>query len=753
MSDYKLDILLSAVDKASSVIDFVKNKLGALGKAAQQADKMIQIGKNMQQSGSMTLAAANKMQNGLTSVLSPAAAFQKGMGEISTLIPGQAKQIGQLKGELLKLAAVYPENEMNNFTDGLYNTISAGVPAAQSLRFLESSAKLAAAGVTDINTVVDGSTAVMKAYGIEWEKADKINTLFFKTMKLGKTTVPEVSHAIKGVAATANAAGVDIKDSFAVFSTLSGVTGSTNEVGTQFKAMLSNIIIPSKKAQDLAKELGLEFNVTALKTKGLGGFMADLADKTGGNIETLGKLFGSTEALNAVSALTGNQLGVLKTNMAEMRKNTDPVSTGFTTMAQTMEHSLASMSKASTILKIIIGDQLAPVIDFAAKIIGTVATKLQMMAQNNPGLTRVAVVLFAGATAVLTFAGATMFATGTLISMYGQMLKGIGGILKFSGWLKTGILRIITFGKSLLISGVAGIKSFASSLLTGAATALSSFVGAMGTAIASAWSFTVALLANPITWIVIGVMALIGGLVYLAMNFDVVKNVFISVWEVLKSGIGWIFENLWFLLGPLGLIVHYWDNIKSALLSFWDVAKSVFSDVLSWLKSIMDYTINIINSIGKFLGLVDDTADKESEIRLKKTIETIPTDPSANLLSGALEGPTGSFLNNTEKMTANIPAVSTIPALQTKLNPAAINTSIPSMDDLKRNMSVKSSIGNEANSNLPSAGGTGGSLRSTGKALIENLTIHIKNTAESDYKSIGEKVAKAIESELEAYAF
>ena len=103
----------------------------------------------------------------------------------------------------------------------------------------------------------------------------------------------------------------------------------TSQAITAIKAALSNIIKPSSEAQKATEELGIEFNATALRSQGLSGFMQTLQDATGGNIETMGRLFGSTEALNGVMVLAGDSSGIFADSLDAMADRSGATAVAF----------------------------------------------------------------------------------------------------------------------------------------------------------------------------------------------------------------------------------------------------------------------------------------------------------------------------------------------------------------------------------------------------------------------------------------
>lgn len=92
-----------------------------------------------------------------------------------------------------------------------------------------------------------------------------------------------------------------------------------------------------------------------------------------------------------------------------------------------------------------------------------------------------------------------------------------------------------------------------------------------GTVVPAVWSFTAALLANPITWVVIGIVALIAILVLLINHFDLVK----AAWETVTKWLGDRVHDVGAFFSWLGDMIPKWigaafDWIKNA---FWTVVQ------------------------------------------------------------------------------------------------------------------------------------------------------------------------------------
>ncbi len=255
------------------------------------------------------LATAGAAIYGITRTLSSAAressTFATALAEVSTLLD-DTSQLDGLRREVERLSLEFGGDVTTN-AKALYQIISAGASdAAQATELLTASNKLAIGGVTDVATAADGLTSIINAYGAAAGGANNVSDAMFTAMKAGKTTIGELSASIGQVAPMAAQAGVGIEELLGSVAALTKGGVATTEAMTQVRAILTAVVKPSSQAAKMAKELGLEFNTTAVRSKGLASWLQEVKDKTGGNEEVMSQLFGRVEALNAVFALTGN---------------------------------------------------------------------------------------------------------------------------------------------------------------------------------------------------------------------------------------------------------------------------------------------------------------------------------------------------------------------------------------------------------------------------------------------------------------
>lgn len=219
----------------------------------------------------------------------------------------------------------------------------------------------------------------------------------------------------------------------------------------------------------------------------------------------------------------------------------------------------------------------------------------------------------------------------------------------------------------LIALGVTGVGI---AMQIAAAGGLAAFVAGMWPAVTAAWAFTTALLANPITWVVVGIALLIAAIVALVMNWDAIVKWIGDVWNgfmgwlsdsfnsiatwwndlwtgvgkfvsdvwngivswvsgVVSGFLGWFRDNwmmiLGFLTGPFGLaiawIVKNWDGIvkffsdslgkiggffTTVFKGIGDTVRGVFEGIVSFIKGAINSVIDIVNGAIDGINSVGD---------------------------------------------------------------------------------------------------------------------------------------------------
>ena len=263
--------------------------------------------------------------------------FEYAYAKVKTLADTTLRSFEDIRSSVLN-ASNDIGKASSSIADAYYQALSASVSTGDLDTFIAPLNKLAEAGFTSLETAVDGASTIINAYGLSLKETEKIANEFILTQNLGKTTVDELASSIGNVAPTAKGAGVAIEEVFSSLATTTAQGIATSESITGLKATLSAISKPSVEASKYAKELGVQFDNTAMQSKGFGTFLQDLYASVDGDASALYKLFGSVEAVNTVLSLTSEE-GANKYNssLEQMRNASGTLDEAFSTMSDTVQ--------------------------------------------------------------------------------------------------------------------------------------------------------------------------------------------------------------------------------------------------------------------------------------------------------------------------------------------------------------------------------------------------------------------------------
>jgi TP901 family phage tail tape measure protein len=360
----ELAIVLKAFDQASGVFSKTHKRINKMAKAVQSAGKKMSIGFT---APFVAMAGAS---------LKAASTFDKGMSNVSTLIDTNVESMEEMSQAVLDMSTATDQAAvpLEDMTGALFDIRSAGVSAADSISVLSSAAKLGVAGLGTTKQAADLGTSAINAFGLEGAEATRVFNTFFTATKKGKTTIAELSQGFGGVAGTVAANNIELDEFVAITAALTTTGLKASEAYTQQKAVLSGLTRVTKQSRKVFKKLGAKDFPDLVKKSG--GFQAAIEKVSGavdGNKGKLLKLLGSTEALNAVIAITGKQGQTAADALDEMRSGADNLGEAFEKQNKTAAAGMQRTKNAINKAAISLGKILGPVASKVAAIITKVA--------------------------------------------------------------------------------------------------------------------------------------------------------------------------------------------------------------------------------------------------------------------------------------------------------------------------------------------------------------------------------------------
>ncbi len=382
--------------------------------------------------------------------------FNAGMANVASLIPGNAKRVRELTGEVQKLRIQLGVTGQDA-TQGLYQTISAFGDTSDTMRIMEINAKAAKGGVASLTDAINLTSAVTKAYGDT--SADAIqNTadLALLTVRLGQTTFPELAGSIGAVTPLAKALGVSQKELFAVMATGLGVTGGAAEVATQFRGILQALMAPTADMTALMKSLGYENGQAMLKQLGVVGTLQKIQQAAKDSGKPLQAYISQIEGQTLALSLAGPQAEDYRKKLEEMGKASGTTNAAFKEQADGVNWLGQKLKQAGELGKVAMEKLgfVGPLITLGATISQVVTTvnifRMAKLASAAAITTETAAL---GANTEAQLANAAAQGTGAAVGRVGIGARALGA----GGSLLTGIGGTVGVGGGLAGLGVAGV--------------------------------------------------------------------------------------------------------------------------------------------------------------------------------------------------------------------------------------------------------------------------------------------------------
>ena len=525
----KLIFSIGLIDKAS----------GPASKITSKLDKLFQTARAGMANMAAGAAGLFAVGYGLKSFLGPAIEMERALGEVRSLgVYGQALQTLE---RTAYTTSIQYGGSASEFVRASYDIQSAiaGLHGNELPAFTRASAILAKGTKSDTAVITDYMGTM---YGIFQKTATGMGRAKWVDMLAGqtatavqmfKTTGGEMAASFANLGAEAQSHGVGMAEQMAILGTLQATMSGT-EAGTKYKSFLAGV----GKAQDT---LGMQFT----DSQGRMLPMLDILEKLRGRFgaidtvaesDLLQKAFGRKEAVGLMKLLMQNTDG-----LASSIENLGNV-TGLeraAKMAAEIADPWERLSAAGSAAKSTLGRVLQPVLNPLIEKLIAGGETIVRWTELFPALTRVV-----GAGVLAIFA---MIAAVSTLALVGGIAQ-----LAMAGW---GVAMVTGQGIMFVLSG------------------------AMKAVTLATWLFNAALWANPITWIVAAVIALIA---------------------------------------VVGALIYYWDDVTAAVDKFTKKIRTAF-DLLTGSKA-----YKVMKTILSFtpLGLLGKAASASVNLLGTATSET-----------------------------------------------------------------------------------------------------------------------------------
>ena len=265
---------------------------------------------------------------GIRQIAQDTAALENSIRAASTLFGDVSVNVSNLRDRILSLSSEtgIAADQIGN---ALYEALSSGVPVTEdmgiAMDFLRSSAAAAKGGFADLSETVTATAAVINAYGLSVEDAERVQGVMIQTQNLGMTTIGQLASSLAQVIPTASAFGVSFEQIGAALATSTAAGTQTSQAITGLNQLLSEL---GKQGQVGAENLALaaeaaglgattftELTASGMTLAEILTVMEDYAESTD---KTLIDLFGSVEAGRTALQLAGANTERFESNLEAM---------------------------------------------------------------------------------------------------------------------------------------------------------------------------------------------------------------------------------------------------------------------------------------------------------------------------------------------------------------------------------------------------------------------------------------------------
>lgn len=572
MADVSTKWVLNLVDKVSNPLKKVQHGIERATKSSKglsqsfnaialRAVAFQQIGQTFTQLG-----------NDIDQAVAPGVAFQTSMKDLAAITGATGKQLELMEANARSLAKTYGGEAAGSVEVYKLLLSQLGPALADTPDILNQMAEnvslLSKTMGGDTTGAVEVLTTAMNQYGVSLDDPVKAQEEMARMMnamsagaKEGSAELPALKAAIQNVGGDAKRANVSFEEMVSSIEALDKAGKKGAEGGVALRNVLSTLsqgrFLP-KKVQEELTAAGVD--ITRLSDKSLR-FTDRLRElqKVSGDSALITKLFGKENQLAAAALI-------------DSVDNIDQMTTAVTGTTTTMEQSQVVMGSFS-----------------------------ERMSRLNARFKDLGISLFNATKGFLPFIQGSIQGVGILARLAGALegvklilggfSKAIRGVGRAFGWAGR---QALTFGKWVVLTGLNALKA-SGRFVIAALQGLGSFAVSLISATAAQIGLNIAMTANPIGLIIVGIALAIAAVAALIKYWDQIK---MAIWNFIK----WIAKN-----NPFAWLINIVDKVfpgfKQALVDFFG---GIYDWIVKWASKVWDTVKGLWDSIIGIFGFGDD---------------------------------------------------------------------------------------------------------------------------------------------------
>lgn len=291
-------------------------------------------------------------------------AFEKQMTQVATMLDNPKAHMDKFRDSIRSMSKEFGVST-EELASGLYQILSATIPAEDALKVLEASTKASIGGITDVATATDAIVGILNAYKMEATKAADVSDTLFMTVKRGKLNYEELANSIGTATAFAKQAGIPIEQLGATLALVTTNNIKADKAINGLRQGLSSMMKPATEADKIFKSLfGETFDISAIQKAGdFIQFLKEIKLRTdalakGPRENALVRLFGDIRAGQALLGVVDN-VEALTLNMDYMANKAGAADAMFNLFNNTLGKDFDKMVSSAKDMMLELGMALA----------------------------------------------------------------------------------------------------------------------------------------------------------------------------------------------------------------------------------------------------------------------------------------------------------------------------------------------------------------------------------------------------------
>lgn len=554
----------------------------------------------------MTVAGAAISAMGVKSLKS-FGQFEASLNQAAVVAGGTAKDIGQLDDLANKMGADLPLSAQD-CADAMIEMARNGASIGDIKKQFPAIAQAATAAGEDIKVTAGVVQESMNIWGKSLDSPQQAAAILVQTANASNASIEDMQQALATIGGPAGQAHMSMQVVSESIGLLTNKGFSAAQASMDLGHAITQMMAPSAVAKKAMNDLEISFTDAQGNMKKFPDILRNLNQALDGlnpdeKAQKLKALFGAS-GMQAILPL-----------MDSVKNKTNDTKVSWDAYAKAQEKAAGSTKKSTQSLK-----------DQANEMQKNVGSSIEQLGGNWESLRNKSMKSFQGINgSLIQNANQIMQWATTSNSGIAQFTRGFIGLSPSIGAATTSVGLFLRNAKTIagtLSGGITGISNFIKvgvgivQVASGAKTATEAF-GALAEssklAAVAQWAFNSAILANPITWIVVGIAAVVAGLALFFTKTKTGQQMWANFVAWLKNawnGLSQAATKLWqSILKSLQPIIKQlqtlWKQFQVFFTAMWNLLKPVVMPVFNFIKQYITTVMkNIMTVIKTWINII-----------------------------------------------------------------------------------------------------------------------------------------------------